>query len=137
MAVAGKTVTSMPRAAIRYGVRALMPRSRAATRNRGSPSTPTDAGDTVYGSCVLTFGARFAPTMPGLARIRSQQAGLAGFVGGRGAIAPRIAPRSRRCRVSARVSMPDSPTMPCARSSSSSVRWDRQLLGMRLGSRTT
>jgi len=49
----------------------------------------------------------------------------------------RIAPRSRRCRVSARVSMPLMPTMPCARSASSSERNERQFDGRRAGSRTT
>jgi hypothetical protein len=49
----------------------------------------------------------------------------------------RIAPRSRRWRVSARVSTPAMPTTPCVSSSSSSVRRLRQLLGTRLGSRTT
>ncbi len=49
----------------------------------------------------------------------------------------RMAPRSRRWRVSARVSMPEMPTTPCARSSSSSERRERQLLGIRAGSRTT
>ncbi len=49
----------------------------------------------------------------------------------------RIAPRSRRWRVSARVSIPLMPTTPCSRSSSSSERTERQLDGTRAGSRTT
>ncbi len=49
----------------------------------------------------------------------------------------RIAPRSRRCRVSARVSMPLMPTTPWLLSSSSSERCERQLDGTRAGSRTT
>ncbi len=49
----------------------------------------------------------------------------------------RIAPRSRRWRVSARVSMPEMPTTPWVRSSSSSDRLLRQLDGTRAGSRTT
>ena len=49
----------------------------------------------------------------------------------------RIAPRSRRWRVKARVSTPEMPTTPWARSSSSRERVARQLLGTRAGSRTT
>jgi hypothetical protein len=49
----------------------------------------------------------------------------------------RIAPRSRRWRVRARVSTPEIPTTPWVRSSSSRVRTERQLLGTRAGSRTT
>ena len=52
-------------------------------------------------------------------------------------IPTRIAPRSRRWRVSARVSMPLMPTTPWSRSSSSSERTERQLDGTREGSRTT
>ena len=48
-----------------------------------------------------------------------------------------MAPRSRRWRVSARVSMPLMPTTPWSRSSSSSERAERQLDGTRAGSRTT
>jgi len=49
----------------------------------------------------------------------------------------RMAPRSRRWRVSARVSMPLMPTMPCSRRSSASGRRARQLELARDGSRTT
>ena len=49
----------------------------------------------------------------------------------------RIAPRSRRWRVSARVSTPVMPTTPCSRSSSSRLRRARQLDARRAGSRTT
>jgi len=49
----------------------------------------------------------------------------------------KMAPRSRRCRVRARVSTPLMPTTPWARSSSSSERTERQLDGTRAGSRTT
>ena len=53
------------------------------------------------------------------------------------AIPARIAPRSRRCRVSARVPVIAMPVMPWARSSSSRLRCDRQLEASRAGSRTT
>ena len=49
----------------------------------------------------------------------------------------RMAPRSRRCRVSARVSMPLIPTTPWATSSSSRLPVARQFAGRRAGSRTT
>ncbi len=49
----------------------------------------------------------------------------------------RMAPRSRRCRVSARVSMPLMPTTPWSCSSSPRPRRERQLDGTRAGSRTT
>ncbi len=49
----------------------------------------------------------------------------------------RMAPRSRRWRVSARVSMPLMPTTPWFTSSSSSERRERQLEATREGSRTT
>ena len=52
-------------------------------------------------------------------------------------IPTRMAPRSRRCRVSARVSMPLIPTTPCCTSSSSRLPVERQLAGRRAGSRTT
>ncbi len=52
-------------------------------------------------------------------------------------IPTRIAPRSRRWRVSARVSTPLMPTTPWSRSSSSSERRERQFEGSRDGSRTT
>jgi hypothetical protein len=49
----------------------------------------------------------------------------------------RIAPRSRRYRVSERVSTSAMPTIPWLTSSSSSERFERQLDGVRAGSRTT
>ena len=49
----------------------------------------------------------------------------------------RMAPRSRRCRVSARVSMPLIPTTPWATSASSRLPVARQLDGLLAGSRTT
>jgi hypothetical protein len=52
-------------------------------------------------------------------------------------IPARIAPRSRRWRVSARVSMPLMPTMPWAASWSSRLPVERQLEVRRAGSRTT
>ena len=48
-----------------------------------------------------------------------------------------MAPRSRRCRVRARVSMPLMPTTPWSRSASSRDRCDRHEDGRRAGSRTT
>ena len=53
------------------------------------------------------------------------------------AMPARIAPRSRRCLVSARVPVIAMPVMPWARSSSSRLRRDRQLEASRAGSRTT
>jgi hypothetical protein len=50
---------------------------------------------------------------------------------------PRIVPWSRRCRVSARVSMPESPGSFFSTSSASSVPVDRQLLGISHRSRHT
>ena len=52
-------------------------------------------------------------------------------------IPARMAPRSRRCRVSARVSTSQSPTTPASTSSSSSSRRARQEEARRAGSRTT
>ena len=81
-----------------------------------------------------TSRARSAPTICGLARTRSRSAsGSAGPV----AMPARIAPRSRRCRVSARVPVIAIPVMPWARSSVSRLRCDRQFEASRAGSRTT
>ena len=49
----------------------------------------------------------------------------------------RMAPRSRRCLVRARVSTSDIPTMPWAASSSARLRRERQLEGLRAASRIT
>ena len=81
-----------------------------------------------------TSSASSAPAISAWVRTRSSNASGSVSVE---EIPTRIAPRSRRCRVSARVSMPEMPTMPCACSSSSRLRRDRQLLGTRAGSRTT
>ncbi len=91
-------------------------------------------GDTVYGWPVVTSRARSAPIMDGLASTRSRSAsGSRAWV----LMAARIAPRSRRCRVSDRVPVIAIPVMPWARSSSSRLRLARQLEAIRAGSRTT
>ena len=119
----------MPRAAIIRGVFALIPRSTAATRNRVAPTAGT-----TYGSAVDTSAERFAPVISPDRRTRASSAsGSASVV----EMPTRIAPRSRRWRVSARVSMPEMPTTPCSRSAESSDRRERQLEGTRAGSRTT
>ncbi len=128
-AVAGSTCTSQPRSAIRAGVIVLMPRSTAATVNRFSP-----LAGTTYVSAVDTSPASSAPAISDDASTRSSnRSGSASVV----EIPTRIAPRSRRWRVRARVSTPEMPTTPWARSSSSSERRERQLDGTRAGSRTT
>ncbi|OLT26191.1 hypothetical protein BJF82_03735 [Kytococcus sp. CUA-901] len=129
---AGRTCTSMPRAASRRGVLLLMPRSTAATVKRCSPCAGTTTA-----SGVETLVASSRPAMAGALVTRSTISAR-----GRSACSPekmpaRIAPRVRRCRVRARVSMPAMPTTSCAASSSSRVRALRQLLGRRAGSRTT
>ena len=78
--------------------------------------------------------ASSAPAIPAEASTRSSSA--AGSVSVL-EMPTRIAPRSRRCRVSARVSMAEMPTTPWSRSSSSRLRCERQLDGRRAGSRTT
>ena len=131
MLVAGSTCTSMPCSLIRAGVDVLIPRSSAATRK---PVGPT-AG-TTYGFGVVTAGARSAPIIAGLARTRSSSASTSSAA----SLLPipqRMEPRSRRCRVSARVSTPAMPTTPAASRSSSRDRSARQLLAIRDGSRTT
>jgi hypothetical protein len=126
--VLGSTCTSIPRSAMLRGVFALMPRSTAATVNRFSPRAGT-----TYGASVETSPHRSAPSICGDARTRSRaSAGISPLK-----MPTRIAPRSRRCRVSARVSMPLMPTTPWLRSSSSSDRVERQLERIREGSRTT
>jgi hypothetical protein len=72
--------------------------------------------------------------MTGLARTRSsRRPGSASSV----LIAARMAPRSRRCRVSARVPVIAIPVTCWARSSSSSPRTARQLDVILAGSRIT
>ena len=79
---------------------------------------------------VLTSSASAAPAICGAASTRASKASGSSSID---EMPTRIAPRSRRCRVSARVSMPLIPTTPCAVSSSSRLRVDRQLLGTRAG----
>lgn len=85
---------------------------------------------------MATSAERSAPCISGVWRT------LASIVPSSGSASPekmptRMAPRSRRCRVSARVSIPLMPTTRWATSSSSSERTERQLEGIRAGSRTT
>ena len=107
-----------------------MPRSTATTRYRtGVPS----GGLTTYSRGVLTSLARSAPVIGGLASTRSSSS--------RGSaptpMPARIAPRSRRCRVSALVPGTAMPVTPRAASSSCRLRRDRQFEAIRAGSRTT
>ena len=122
---------SMPRRDSCRGVFDLIPRSSAATRNRRSPSAPM-----TYGLSVVTSPARSAPFIGGLASTWSTIASTPASAAPENTPA-RIAPRSRRCRVSDRVSTPEMPTMPWRASSSSRPRRDRQFDGVRAGSRTT
>ncbi len=127
--VAGRTWVSIPRAAIMRGVFALIPRSSAATVKRLSP-----AAGTTYGSAVETSSDRLAPAISPDSSTRASSASASVSVV---EMPTRIAPRSRRCRVRARVSIPEMPTTPCSRSAESSERRERQLDGTRAGSRTT
>ena len=98
--------------------------------NRFSPTAGT-----TYGSLVLTSADRLAPDISAEARTRSSSA--SGEVSVE-EMPTRIAPRSRRWRVSARVSMPLMPTTPWSRSASSSDRVaTASWTGPRAGSRTT
>ncbi len=113
------------------GVETLMPRSRAATRNRaGVPA----GGLTAYGSGVVTSRARSAPAMPGLASTRGRRS-LGSWVSV--LIAARMAPRSRRCLVSARVPLIAMPVTPWVASSAARLRRDRQDEAILAGSRIT
>jgi hypothetical protein len=119
----------MPRSLIIRGVLDLIPRSTAATVKRFVP-----CAGTTYASPVLTASLRLAPVIsPEVSTRSSSRWGSLSVV----EIPTRIAPRSRRWRVSARVSTPLIPTTPWSRRSSSSVRTLRQLDGTRAGSRTT
>ncbi len=83
---------------------------------------------------MVTSRARSAPVIGGLARTRSVSAcGSVPAV----LIAARIAPRSRRCNVSARVPVIAIAVTPLALSSSSSVRAARQFDATGLGLRIT
>ena len=87
---------------------------------------------------MLTSLARSAPTISGAERTRSASTvGEAPAYSGPLKMPARMAPRSRRWRVRARVSMPLMPTTPWSRSSSSSGLVDRQFEGRSAGSRTT
>ncbi|CPU54331.1 Uncharacterised protein [Mycobacteroides abscessus] len=128
---AGTTCTRMPRRAKLRGVLVLMPRSRAATVNRCAPS-----GSTVYVLAVLTSPARSAPSMAGCPLTRESRKSV-----GASATVPLkmpafIDPRVRRCRTTARVSMPAMPTTCCALRASSKVPLARQFDTRFEGSRT-
>ena len=82
-----------------------------------------------------TSRARSAPVIGGLASTRLTQFRWVGDAAA--LIAARIAPVSRRCRVSARVPVIAMPVTPWAASSSSRLRRARQLDAIRAGSRTT
>jgi hypothetical protein len=83
---------------------------------------------------VVTSLARSAPVIGGLASTRRSSAAGSPVCG---LIAARIAPRSRRCSVSARVPVIAIAVMPCATSSSARVRFARQLDARMAGSRIT
>lgn len=106
VAVAGRTCTSMPRSAIRYGVMPLMPRSIAATVNFFVP-----IAGTTYVSLVATSAERSAPTISGASLTRASRAASSATASPE-KMPTRMAPRSRRWRVRARVSMPLMPTTP-------------------------
>ena len=111
-----------PRAASRRGTLRLMPRSSAATVNRCSPSAAT-----VYGSRRGHLGGQV-----GADHLRRRPApARSSAAGSRSTLETptRIAPRSRRCRVSARVSTPLMPTTPSAASRSSRSPVARQFDG--------
>ena len=97
--------------------------------NRRSPTAGT-----TYASAVETSPASSAPAISAEPRTRSSSAAGSDSVV---EMPTRIAPRSRRWRVRARVSMPVMPTTPWSRSSSSRLRVARQLETRRAGSRTT
>ena len=97
--------------------------------NRRSPTAGT-----TYACEVDTSLASSDPDISADARTRASSAWASFSVL---EMPTRMAPRSRRCRVSARVSTPLIPTTPWARSWSSRVCAERQLEGIRAGSRTT
>ncbi len=97
----------MPRSAIRTGVIVLMPRSSASTVATWAPSAGT-----TYSSAVVTSAVRSAPAIGGLASTAACMAAKPCSAAPPEKIPARIAPRSRRCRVRARVSTPLIPTTP-------------------------
>ncbi len=109
----------------------LMPRSIAATVKRLSLTAGT-----TYGSGVVTSPARSAPAIEGDSRTTASISASV-VTASPEKMPARIAPRSRRCRVRARVSTSLMPTTPWATSSSARSRADRQLDERRAGSRTT
>ena len=110
----------------------LMPRSTARTVATWSPTASM-----TYSSAVVTSAVRSAPAIGGLASTAACMAANPCSAASPEKIPARIAPRSRRCRVSARVSTPLIPTTPYRASSSSRERVERQLDARRAGSRTT
>ncbi|CAM5488485.1 hypothetical protein STANM309S_02660 [Streptomyces tanashiensis] len=85
---------------------------------------------------MATSAERFAPFICGCAWTFARRAASSARASPE-KMPTRMAPRSRRWRVRARVSMPEMPTTPWRSSSSSSERWERQLEETRAGSRTT
>ena len=126
----GKTCTSTPRAANALGVAPLIPKSMAATVNFFSP-----IAGTIYGFSVDTSALKYAPDIASVLRtsitISSRE------ISKSEKMPTRIAPRSRRWRVKARVSIPWIPTMPCSINSTSKSFSLRQLLVIVDGLRTT
>jgi hypothetical protein len=106
----------MPSWAMSAGVIPLMPRSMAATVNRRSPWAAT-----TYGRRSTPRG-QLGPGHPRRGQHRASRSALARRRRAPLKMPTRIAPRSRRCRVRARVSMPQIPTTPCSTSSSSRDR---------------
>ena len=126
----GITWTSIPRCAIILGVAPFIPKSIAATVNLFSPTASI-----TYVEFVETSSARKAPLICGDFRTLTTISSLVSAEFEK--IPTRIAPRSRRCRVIARVSTLLIPTIPCSNKSSSSERFARQLLTTGDGFRTT
>ena len=86
----------------------------------------------VAGQRVFSF-AHTSRTPPDIFRAFSGERSS----GTRSAIMAFITPHSRMCWVTARVSMPQMPGMPCFFRNASSVYWLRKLLGSGHHSRTT
>ena len=122
----------MPRSLIIRGVFDLIPRSTAATVNFFSPFAST-----TYASFVATSDASSEPSICGAFFTASSRSASLFAASAPENTPTRIAPRSRRWRVRARVSMSQIPTMPCSARSSSRVRTERQFDGRMAGSRTT
>ncbi len=129
----GTTLTLTPRRASNSGVIDLMPRSTATTWARvgvpfgGRSRTPRGRRPR----------PRDAPPPSGWLSLTRATSSSAGARASPEKIPARITPALRRMRTSSRVSMPEIPTIPWARRSSSRLRCERQLDGRRAGSRTT